>query len=69
MIDEIPDDAMRVEHEIEDSDHENYVRFSHTDVIEWYTVRENGEIQKEQFANVNPDYPDEMRQFITGQLP
>ncbi len=53
-VDEVPDDAMPVEHGLDDSDHQNYVRHPVTDIIEWYTVRPEGEIIRERFLSLQP---------------
>lgn len=64
--DGVPRSAMRVEHGIDESSHENYVSFPVTDVIEWYTVRENGEVETERFTSTDPDNPADMREFLEG---
>lgn len=61
---EVPDDAMPVDHDIEDSDHENYARFPITDVIEWYTVYEDGEIKRERFISEKPSHPKDIEELL-----
>lgn len=56
---QIPEDAMQVDHGI-DSDHENYVRFTTTDVLEWWTVSEDGEVTVEKFVADSPDSPEDI---------
>lgn len=63
QVQEVPDDAMPVKHGLEDSDHENYVKFPVTDVIEWYTVYESGEIQRERFVATDPTHPEDVSEF------
>jgi hypothetical protein len=58
-VDEVPDDAMAVEHGHEHSDHENYVKFTVTDVIEWYTVHDDA-IKRERFIAENPVCPEDI---------
>lgn len=62
-VQEIPDDAMPVDYGT-GLDSENYVRFPVTDVIEWYTVYESGEIQRERFVDPDPMYPEEVGEFL-----
>lgn len=63
---EVPDSAMKVEHCLEDSNHENYVSFPVTDVIVWYTVREDGEVTKEKFVADDPDCPEDIPIGLDG---
>lgn len=62
-VHEVPDDAMEVQHG-NDTDHENHVRFATVDVIEWYTVYESGEIQRERFVDPDPEHPDDVADLL-----
>lgn len=64
-VDSVPDTAMRVERG-DGSETENYVRFPVTDVIEWYTVRSNGEITRERFLSTDPTHPEDVGMVIGG---
>lgn len=63
-VDSVPDSAMPVGHGLEDSEHENYIAFPVTDVVEWYTVRESGEVVRERFVKDDPDYPDDVAMIM-----
>lgn len=58
-VDSVPDSAMPVDHGLS-TDHENYVMFRCTDVIEWYTVYERGDIKRERFVAADPDEPEDI---------
>jgi hypothetical protein len=62
---ELPDEALRVE---TDHDGENYVSFTGTDVIEWYTEKPDGTVQKEQFVATEPDCPEDIEMLVDGDI-
>ncbi len=64
-VDEIPDSAMLAH---EGDNHENYVVFPVTDVIEWFTKKADGTITKEQFISTNPEHLEDAEDYLWGEL-
>lgn len=50
---------MEVDHGT-DSEHKNYVLFTVTDVIEWYTESEDGSVSVEAFVSNEPVCPEDI---------
>lgn len=65
--DEIPDSAMPVEHGL-DTDHQNWVTFPVTDVIQWYTVYESGEVQCEEFVATDVNDREVLEEYLSGKM-